>query len=130
MDKNFKPLINNKNSSTLQEKKVSIQGNSDFSRFDVNTDVSILSNINELNSKSNTEDKRLKATMTQKISPLVNLKINTLKPFLGDLEDMPKATVNEIVDILIDSYVGVRLTTRQQEAFKSMLDMQFELIKK
>ena len=51
--------------------------------------------------------------MTQKISPSVNLKINTLKPFLGDLEDMPKAT-NDILNLLLDNYVNTKLSTRQQ----------------
>ena len=50
--------------------------------------------------------------------------MNTLKPFLGKLENMPKATINEIIDLIVDSYVNARLTTRQQEAFNSMYDTQ------
>ncbi|MFS1134183.1 hypothetical protein [Enterococcus hirae] len=37
---------------------------------------------------------------------------------------MPKATINEIIDLIVDSYVNARLTTRQQEAFNSMYDTQ------
>lgn len=130
MKKDFQPLINNSNfkKTTLKDKKVSIQGNSDFGRIETPTVNQSKESSNKTNKSHN--DPRMKATMTQKISPLVNLKINTLKPFLGELENMPKATVNEIIDLLVDSYVGVRLTTRQQEAFKSMLDLQTELLKK
>lgn len=130
MKKDFQPLIDNSNSkkTTLKDKKVLIQGNSDFGRIETPSVNQPKESSNKTNKSPN--DPRLKATMTQKISPLVNLKINTLKPFLGELENMPKATVNEIIDLLVDSYVGVRLTTRQQEAFKSMLDLQTELLKK
>ena len=80
--------------------------------------------------KPSTVDRRYKATMTQKISPSVNLKINTLKPFLGDLENMPKATVNDILNLLLDNYVNTKFSTRQQEAFNSMYNTQIELLKK
>ena len=63
--------------------------------------------------KAPTIDRRYKAAMAQKISPSVNLKIKTLKPFLGDLEDMPKAT-NDILNLLLDNYVNTKFSTRQQ----------------
>ncbi|MGL9878727.1 hypothetical protein IGJ25_003319, partial [Enterococcus sp. DIV0240d] len=59
-----------------------------------------------------------------------NLKMNTLRPFLGELENMPKATINEIVDLVIDSYVNTRLSTRQQEAFKAMYETQLKMLNK
>ena len=43
---------------------------------------------------------------------------------------MSKPTINEIIDLIIDSYVNSRLTTRQQEAFKSMYDTQLNMMKK
>ncbi|EPI03327.1 hypothetical protein D920_00301 [Enterococcus faecalis 13-SD-W-01] len=55
--------------------------------------------------------------------------MNTLKPFLGELENMPKATINEIVDLVIDSYVTTRLSTKQQEAFKAMYETQLNMLK-
>ncbi|EIA6916397.1 hypothetical protein K7Q20_002667, partial [Enterococcus faecalis] len=84
----------------------------------------------EITAKPIEKDKRFLATLTQKVSPSVNLKMNTLKPFLGELENMPKATINEIVDLVIDSYVNTRLSTRQQEAFKAMYDTQLKMLKK
>ncbi|MGG5319182.1 hypothetical protein [Enterococcus sp. AZ072] len=133
MTKKFTPLIDNSKSSTpakttLEEKQVAIKGNKDFGRIAGDSNTKKVAPQKKL--MINEEDPRLKATMTQKVSPAVNLKINTLKPFLGELENMPKATVNEIIDLLIDSYTGTRLTTRQQEAFKSMYEMQYEMIKK
>lgn len=133
MSKKFTPLIDNsKNSNpaktTLDEKKVAIKGNKEFGRLAGDSMGKKVVSQKKINTKE--EDPRLKATMTQKISPAVNLKINTLKPFLGELENMPKATVNEIIDLLIDNYTGARLTTRQQEAFKSMYEMQYDMIKK
>lgn len=131
MKKEFTPLINNSKSqslkkSTLIDKNVDIKGNADFGRI-ADTDSKQLSRP-KTKSVDRKEDPRLKATTTQKVSPAVNLKINTLKPFLGELENMPKATVNEIIDLLIDSYTGNRLTTRQQEAFKSMYEIQYDML--
>lgn len=131
MKKEFTPLINNSKSqsfkkSTLIDKNVDIKGNADFGRI-ADTDSKQLSRPKTKNFDRK-EDPRLKATTTQKVSPAVNLKINTLKPFLGELENMPKATVNEIIDLLIDSYTGNRLTTRQQEAFKSMYEIQYDML--
>lgn len=138
MTKDFKPIINtpSKKKNSLNQKTVDIKGKSDFSRnkFENNNLVQKDKNTNPKNKELKKDDKivdsRFKATLTQKISPSVNLKMNTLKPFLGELENMPKATINEIIDLMVDSYVNVRLTTRQQEAFNSMYDTQLNMLKK
>lgn len=137
MSNSFEPIIKTKKKkSSLEEKHVSIKGNDNFSRDTSNhlatKPTSIPKKINTDNSdiKPSTIDRRYKATMTQKKSPSVNLKINTLKPFLGDLENMPKATVNDILNLLLDNYVNTKLSTRQQEAFNSMYNTQIELLKK
>lgn len=138
MSKDFEPIINMKpkKNTSLTQKKVDIKGKTDFSRN--NTDQNKTSdNIKKIDTNnvssikdSVLSDRRFKATLTQKVSPAVNLKMNTLKPFLGELENMPKATINEIIDLVIDSYVNTRLTTRQQEAFKSMFETQLNMLKK
>lgn len=138
MSKDFKPIINtpSKKKNSLNQKTVDIKGKSDFSRnkFENNNLIQKDKNTNPKNKELKKDDKivdsRFKATLTQKISPSVNLKMNTLKPFLGELENMPKATINEIIDLMVDSYVNARLTTRQQEAFNSMYDTQLNMLKK
>ncbi|HAP4555797.1 TPA: hypothetical protein IUW53_002750 [Enterococcus faecalis] len=137
MSNSFEPIIKTKKKkSSLEEKHVSVKGNDNFSRDTTNnfatkpTSVSKKTSTDNSDAKPSTVDRRYKATMTQKISPSVNLKINTLKPFLGDLENMPKATVNDILNLLLDNYVNTKFSTRQQEAFNSMYNTQIELLKK
>ena len=137
MSNSFEPIIKTKKKkSSLEEKHVSVKGNDNFSRHTTNnfatkpTSVSKKTSTDNSDVKPSTVDRRYKATMTQKISPSVNLKINTLKPFLGDLENMPKATVNDILNLLLDNYVNTKFSTRQQEAFNSMYNTQIELLKK
>jgi hypothetical protein len=136
MSNDFKPIIKTKKKkSSLEEKHVSVTGNDNFSRDTANSfspqpPVSKEASSIINNAESTKIDKRYKATMTQKISPSVNLKINTLKPFLGDLENMPKATVNDILNLLLDNYVNTKFSTRQQEAFNSMYNTQVELLDK
>lgn len=139
MEKKFEPIINTKKKSSLEEKTVEIKGNNDFSRSSspsfkndstFNEPERTAHKVPTPKKETSTVDNRYRATMTQKISPSVNLKINTLKPFLGDLEDMPKATVNDILNLLLDSYVNTKFSTRQQEAFNSMYNTQLDLLKK
>lgn len=137
MSNSFEPIIKTKKKKTsLEEKHVSVKGNDNFSRDTTNnldskpTSISKKTGTDNSDVKPSTIDRRYKATMTQKISPSVNLKINTLKPFLGDLENMPKATVNDILNLLLDNYVNTKFSTRQQEAFNSMYNTQIELLKK
>lgn len=138
--KDFKPIISTpkKNKNTLNQKNVDIKGKSDFSRSTVassNNEQGVpkkekqVAPLTDMHlSKKNKGDPRLKATLTQKISPAVNVKLTTLKPFLNEVENMPKATINEIIDLVVTSYVNTRLTTRQQEAFKAIYDLQLNLL--
>ncbi|MFP8866723.1 hypothetical protein ACJEEJ_13530 [Enterococcus faecalis] len=131
MSNSFEPIIKTKKKkSSLEEKHVSVKGNDNFSRDTTNNFATKPTSTDNSDVKPSTVDRRYKATMTQKISPSVNLKINTLKPFLGDLENMPKATVNDILNLLLDNYVNTKFSTRQQEAFNSMYNTQIELLKK
>lgn len=133
MAEKFEPIINtNKTKSSLNSKKVAVRGKTDFGRTPSNLPESKITSDPQSKKSSNKasgKDKRFAATLTQKVSPSVNLKMNTLKPFLGELENMPKATINEIVDLVIDSYVTTRLSTRQQEAFKAMYETQLNMLK-
>lgn len=138
MSKEFTPLINISKpspSSTLQSREVNINGNNDFTRKSASTssDKAIASGgvLGEKkdSSKDQNVDPRFKATTTQKISPAVNLKISTLRPFLGEVEGLQKGTVNEIINLLIDNYVNTKISTRQQEAFNSMYQTQLDLLK-
>lgn len=133
MVEKFEPIINtNKTKSSLNSKKVAVRGKTDFGRTSSNLPESKITSDSQSKRNSNRasgKDQRFAATLTQKVSPSVNLKMNTLKPFLGELENMPKATINEIVDLVIDSYVTTRLSTRQQEAFKAMYETQLNMLK-
>lgn len=135
MSSEFQPLIRNK--SSLQEKKVVIQGSDNFSRGSTNENDSIQNNstnfdkeISHSISENVKEDKRLRATTTQKTSASTNLKISTLKPFLKEVEGLNKATFNDIVSLLVDNYAQTKFTTRQLEAYKSMFKMQFDMLEK
>lgn len=138
MSKEFTPLINISKpspSSTLQSREVSINGNNDFARKSASTSSNkVIASGGVLGEKKDSPkdqnvDPRFKATTTQKISPAVNLKISTLRPFLGEVEGLQKGTVNEIINLLIDNYVNTKISTRQQEAFNSMYQTQLDLLK-
>jgi hypothetical protein len=129
----FEPIIKKKNTS-LQSKKVEIKGSNSFGRMDSPEKkpkplISEKPHNQKISQPTiSKEDPRLKASKTQKTSPSTNLKINTLKPFLKETEDMNTATYNDIVNMLVDNYVQTKLTTRQNEAFKAIYDSQFEML--
>lgn len=114
------PLIKKNN---LQSKQVEVKGQNDFESI-----TAIKKEIN--NSRVEKEDIRFAATKTLKISPNVLLKLNTLKPFMKEIEEMEKASLNNIVEMLIDSYVGNRLTTRQNEGYQAVYRQLFETLEK
>ncbi|WP_271496128.1 hypothetical protein [Enterococcus sp. 5H] len=141
MKSNFKPLI--KNNSSLQEKKVTVQGSTSFSRENIDPIIKpstkkevlpkreVVENSSSKLMPSNIDtDRRLRASTTQKTSPSTNLKINTLKPFLKEVEGMNKATFNDIISLLADNYAQTKFTTRQLEAYKSMYKTQFDMLDK
>lgn len=136
MTKSFEPLIK-REKSTLQEKNVSISGIHDFDR-----ETNFSSQEDNTNQKNGTkkiaEEKKektipeefFKATKTAKLSPDVLLRINTLKPFMEELEEIDKSTVNEMMRLLIESYVNARLTNRQREGYNQMYQHLLEFNKK
>ena len=140
MKKNLQPLVKN----TIETKHVSVKGKNDFSSS-VTSPISEPSNIKNIEPiikkdkdkdeeqadlpKVSVNDQRKKANRTQKMSDDVILKIDILKPFLKELEDMDsniKPTINDMVDLLLENYVHTKLTTKQLEAYQSMYKMRFD----
>lgn len=122
MPNNFKPIIKKKNKSSLNSKEVDIEGQKDFGRGYNEHINNIIKSAN--NNKSIEKDPFFSATLTQKISPSVNLKINTLKPFLDNIENMYRPTINEVINLVIDNYLETKLSSRQKEIFTILYENQ------
>ncbi|PFQ62886.1 hypothetical protein COK18_18400 [Bacillus cereus] len=73
-------------------------------------------------------DQRLVPSKTAKISPAVLLKINTLKPFIQEQESMGKTSINNIIDILVESYVDTHLANRHSKTYKDMYKRLYETL--
>ncbi|MDX5886242.1 hypothetical protein [Bacillus cereus group sp. BfR-BA-00999] len=73
-------------------------------------------------------DQRLVPSKTAKISPAVLLKLNTLKPFIQERESMDKTSINNIIDILVESYVDTQLANRHSKAYKDMYKRLYETL--
>lgn len=136
MSKAFEPLIK-KNKNSLLEKTVSIKGTNEFDRTPIRPIMTpTQKNIQPENKKEaksekkNVPDNFFKASKTAKLSPDVLLRINTLKPFIEELEETDKSTVNDMMQMLIESYVNTRLTNRQREGYNQMYSHLFEHAKK
>ncbi|EAC7182550.1 hypothetical protein ACRVLY_002879 [Listeria monocytogenes] len=150
-DEKLSPIISRKRKSTLNSKKVDIAGVGDFGRettpapsvnnqtYSPSKDnplpVASQSIIPEENTKvlqqavTNEVDLRRKATKTQKMSPDVILKLNTLKPYIKDLEEMGSdgnPSINDIVNMLLDNYINTKLSTRQLQGYKAVYQNLFE----
>ncbi len=136
-DFNLKPIIQ-KSKSSLQQKNVEVRGTHDFGRLRVpqpdQNGKQEEENVQPIR-ESEKEVKKIpddfyKATKSAKMSADVLLKINTLKPFLKELEEEEKSSsVNDIMDILINSYVSNRMSSRQREGFNKMYQNLLELNK-
>lgn len=111
----------------MQNKTVEVQGNRDFSR-EPSTNIKEKNDLNlkeetefrekkEVNQQEDTNKALFKASLTQKMSPAVHIKVNTLRAFLNEEDNIPKTTTNDIINYLIDSYVNNQFTSRQQTAF-------------
>ncbi|WP_261982961.1 hypothetical protein [Listeria booriae] len=128
------PLIT---TSTIKRKQVSVKGTDDFGRSATyNTPPKKYTETPEKKDTETpekkvqkpqridpTEDFRKKATKTQKLSPDVILKIEVLKPYIKELEELNldrKPTVNDIVDMLVDHYVNTKIPTRHLESYKAV----------
>lgn len=73
-------------------------------------------------------DQRLVPSKTAKISPAVLLKLNTLKPFIQEQENMDKTSINNIIDMLVENYVDANLKKRHSEAYKDMYKRLYEVL--
>ncbi|MEW9575810.1 hypothetical protein U9K47_10245 [Bacillus toyonensis] len=73
-------------------------------------------------------DQRLVPSKTAKISPAVLLKLNTLKPFIQQQESTDKTSINNIIDILVESYVDTQLVNRHSKAYKDMYKRLYETL--
>ena len=123
-DDSIQPIINHhkrKHTSGLERKQVSIVGTNDFS---ATIDKEVANNNLPAN------DPRYKATTTMKISPVTNLKLQTLKPFINEQKSNERSdTMNDLINVLIESYIGKNLTARQANAYNQMFGLQLSMLK-
>ncbi|MDR2992951.1 MAG: hypothetical protein LBV11_03835 [Bacillus cereus] len=73
-------------------------------------------------------DPRLIPSKTAKISPAVLLKLNTLKPFIKEQEGMQKTSINNMIDMLVESFVDTHLVNRHSNAYKDMYKRLYETL--
>ncbi|MGG0208528.1 hypothetical protein [Bacillus mycoides] len=73
-------------------------------------------------------DQRLVPSKTAKLSPAVLLKLNTLKPFIQEQEGMEKTSINNIIDMLVESYVDANLQNRHSKAYRDMYKRLYEVL--
>ncbi|HDR8066598.1 hypothetical protein COA05_27940 [Bacillus thuringiensis] len=73
-------------------------------------------------------DQRLVPSKTAKISPAVLLKLNTLKPFIQEQEAMEKTSINNIIDMLVESYIDANLQNRHSKAYRDMYKRLYEML--
>ena len=139
MSKGFEPLIIRKQKSSLQDKSVKIKGTNDFGRTPTrsiedtrNSELKPIITEPKKEEANTTEvpDSFFKATKTAKISPDVLLRLNTLKPFIEELENEEKSTINDMIRMLVDNYSNTRLTNRQREGYNQMYQHLFDHVKK
>ena len=139
MSKGFEPLIIRKQKSSLQDKSVKIKGTNDFGRTPTrsiedtrNSELKPIITEPKKEEANTTEvpDSFFKATKTAKISPDVLLRLNTLKPFIEELENEEKSTINDMIRMLVDNYSHTRLTNRQREGYNQMYQHLFDHAKK
>ena len=139
MSKEFEPLIVRKQKSSLQEKSVNIKGTNDFGRTPTrsimdtkqnNLNPFIIKDIKEIPVKKEVPDSFFKATKTAKLSPDVLLRLSTLRPFIEELENEEKSTINDMVRLLVQNYTNTRLSNRQREGYNQMYQHLFENSKK
>lgn len=151
-EEKLSPIISRKRKSTLNSKKVDIAGTGDFGRDTASTNpinTQVVPNsdkediftppnqnkVSDVSARGTTQsvpeelDLRKKATKTQKMSPDVILKLNTLKPYIKDLEEMGNEgnpSINDIVNMLLDNYINTKLSTRQLQGYKAVYQNLFE----
>ena len=139
MSKEFEPLITRKQKSSLHERPVKIKGTNDFGRAPTRAiegtkkgelkPLIVEETAKEANKKE-VPDSFFRATKTAKISPDVLLRLNTLRPFIEELENEEKSTINDMVRMLVETCTNTRLTNRQREGYNQMYEHLFDLAKK
>lgn len=139
MSREFEPLITRKQKSSLHERPVKIKGTNDFGRTPTHAiegtkkgelkPLIVEETAKEANKKK-VPDSFFRATKTAKISPDVLLRLNTLRPFIEELENEEKSTINDMVRMLVENYTNTRLTNRQREGYNQMYEHLFDLAKK
>lgn len=139
MSKEFEPLIVRKQKSSLQEKSVNIKGTNDFGRTPAHSIVDtkinelspfIIKDIKEIPIKKEVPDSFFKATKTAKLSPDILLRLSTLRPFIEELENEEKSTINDMIRLLVENYTNTRLSNRQREGYNQMYQHLFDNSKK
>lgn len=142
MNKKFEPLIVRKQKSSLQNKSVNIKGTNDFGRTPTHSieDAKLGKAKEKAVFPIKKEDTKLpdqensntffKATKTAKLSPDILLRLNTLRPFIEELENQEKSTINDMVQLLVENYVNTRLANRQREGYNQMYQHLFDHSKK
>ena len=133
MSEKFEPLIIRKKKSGLQDKTVNIKGTNDFGRALNNSvqefkknEANILKKESIVTDKKKIPDSFFKAVKTAKLSQDVLLRLNTLRPFIEELEKKEKSTINDMVQLLVENYVNTRLTNRQREGYNQMYQHLFD----
>lgn len=123
----FEPLI--KNPSTLQDKQVEIKNTMNFER----TQVEVAKEKKSEQERDKKIEEKLeyrKTTMkTQKMSLDVLTKLDILEPFMRGaemMEDQKKLSINDKIDLLLESYIHTKLTARQLEGFTAIYNTYLE----
>lgn len=117
-DKNIDPILTPP--STLKSKKVTVDGNNDFSSGMPDITSSIPTVRDETKGK-----KLLKISSTQRVSPATKEKIKLLDYFLPKTEDKD-TSFNGVVLRLIDSYIDNNLGDRQKKTFREMYEKRID----
>lgn len=117
-DKNIDPILTPP--STLKSKKVTVDGNNDFSSGmpDITSSIPTV--------RDETKVKKLqKISSTQRVSPATKEKIKLLDYFLPKTEDKD-TSFNGVVLRLIDSYIDNNLGDRQKKTFREMYEKRID----
>ncbi|WP_260203685.1 LtrC [Lactiplantibacillus plantarum] len=117
-DKNIDPILTPP--STLKSKKVTVDGNNDFS----SGMPDITSNIPTVRDETKVKNLQ-KISSTQRVSPATKEKIKLLDYFLPKTEDKD-TSFNGVVLRLIDSYIDNNLGDRQKKTFKEMYEKRID----
>lgn len=129
--KEFEPLIKSTPRSTLKDKEVTIKDTMNFERRSVVSPAVAQQTQSEKEEEAKKIDReaeierRQRTMKTQKMSLDVLLKLDILDPFLRSTEAIEhdgKLSINDKIELLIESYVHSRLSRRQLEGYEAIYD--------